>query len=511
MKQLESDKTEKLIKEGMSELDEVKCADPKSDEAYLAKLRLLSSLAEADAARETEKANHRKKLQLRAYAAAMVIFLLVSFSAIPGLYGSDYILLDGENHYNESGVSETKDKGMLDSFILENFSKFFKQPEKEDSINKSELIDGYKYVISNNLNPDMIKAIEGSKSYEYIGVLDDNVNWSSSLSFPSITESINNDILAAKQYGLTAGVAFGISLEGRLVVKVKSPKGEPVNTAVVMGYNNDGGLVYTAITDNEGKAYLFSNMMGSGSENTIVKVSVSYNGIFANTVVDSSFVELTVNAEPKYEEKVLDLMFVISTKKSMGDVFDKLYGEIDGILQQVKEENPDLKIRLSFNFYRDRGELYLVRSFPFYEDTDTAVAIFGSQSCTGGGDYEQGVEFALSDAVYSHEWTDGAYAKLMFVFCDSPPRQDTAIVDNIKKTTEMAIVKGIRIIPVTQSNPDTVTQFLARALAVTTGGTYAFVTNTIASDEAEIGSILGEYSYYRFADGIFEIINRYLK
>lgn len=92
----------------------------------------------------------------------------------------------------------------------------------------------------------------------------------------------------------------------------------------------------------------------------------------------------------------------------MGDELSYLQAELMDIIQRVKKQNGNIPLRLSVNFYRDEGEEYVVRSFPFTEDFDRAVQNLGQQTAEGGGDYEEAVEEALSDAIHGHEWSDAA-------------------------------------------------------------------------------------------------------
>lgn len=76
-------------------------------------------------------------------------------------------------------------------------------------------------------------------------------------------------------------------------------------------------------------------------------------------------------------------MFVCDTTGSMGDELSYLQAELMDIIQRVKKQNGNIPLRLSVNFYRDEGEEYVVRSFPFTEDFDRAVQNLGQQTAEG--------------------------------------------------------------------------------------------------------------------------------
>src|SRR5690606_28197460 len=118
----------------------------------------------------------------------------------------------------------------------------------------------------------------------------------------------------------------------------------------------------------------------------------------------------------------LDLMFVIDTTGSMGDELSYIKAELGDVITRVQSElGNDFGLRLSVNVYRDHGDQYLVRSFPFTTDVPTALGQLAAQSADGGGDFPEAVEAALQDAIFEHEWSPSARARLMFVVLDAPP------------------------------------------------------------------------------------------
>ena len=61
----------------------------------------------------------------------------------------------------------------------------------------------------------------------------------------------------------------------------------------------------------------------------------------------------------------------------MGDELNYLKMELDDIITRVKNDNANIPIRLSVNFYRDEGDDYVVRENPLTTDID------GLQSACG--------------------------------------------------------------------------------------------------------------------------------
>ncbi|MCZ7585262.1 MAG: VWA domain-containing protein [Deltaproteobacteria bacterium] len=145
---------------------------------------------------------------------------------------------------------------------------------------------------------------------------------------------------------------------------------------------------------------------------------------------------------------ILDLMFMIDTTGSMCDELSYLQTELADVIGRVEDDFGNVLIRLSVNFYRDSGDDYVVRSFPFSTDIDDSLTKLAAQSCDGGGDYPEAVHTALADAVFEHTWSAAARARLLFLVLDAPPHYTTSVVESLHQTMPDAAEKGIRIVPV---------------------------------------------------------------
>jgi Mg-chelatase subunit ChlD len=203
-------------------------------------------------------------------------------------------------------------------------------------------------------------------------------------------------------------------------------------------------------------------------------------------------------------------MLVVDTTGSMGDELKYLKTELKDVVERVGKENgQQLGIRVSTNFYRDKGDDYVVRPFPFTKDIDKAIGQISDQRASGGGDFPEAVDQALDNAIHDHEWSDDARARLLFLVLDAPPHHDRSIVKRIRELTQEAAGQGIRIIPVASSGVDVNTEYLMRFMAVATGGTYLFLTDHSGIGNDHLEPAVGEYEVKALNDMLVEIINRY--
>lgn len=269
----------------------------------------------------------------------------------------------------------------------------------------------------------------------------------------------------------------------------------PLADAEVRLVDNSQAIVWEARTDNLGRAELFAGLFGEAVGDGL-QVVVSSGGAQASADAvpfagDPQVIDLEGGAQPP---AALDLMFMIDTTGSMLDELKYLQSELADVITNVKANaGEQVDIRLSVNFYRDAGDEYLVRSFPFTTDIDQALAQLADQTADGGGDYPEGVHWALEDAMFNHEWSDSARARLMFLVLDAPPHHHEDIVADLHTATEEAARQGIRVIPIGASGVDKETEFLTRFIDIATGGTYVFLTSDSGIGGEHIEPTIGEY------------------
>ncbi|MDR2559000.1 MAG: VWA domain-containing protein [Oscillospiraceae bacterium] len=290
----------------------------------------------------------------------------------------------------------------------------------------------------------------------------------------------------------------------RYIVKVTDENGNPIRGAEVSITG------FKAITNHEGIAYVFRALNPLLEFNSPTTFTVTANGETQTAHAAAENVFIFKGAKSPAELK-LDLMFVIDTTGSMGDELHYLQAEIDYVINSVSSNNANLPIRLSVNFYRDIGDEYVVRPFTFSTDIAAQVRNLNAQNAAGGGDRPEAVDAALQNAIHEHTWLDDS-VKLMFIVLDAPPHHNQTTVPAMSRLALEAAEKGIRIIPLLASDGCTETEFLMRTLAMTTGGTYTFVTgHSGISTGRHVEPTIGDYDVEKLNELLIKIINRYLQ
>jgi hypothetical protein len=103
-------------------------------------------------------------------------------------------------------------------------------------------------------------------------------------------------------------------------------------------------------------------------------------------------------------------------------------------------------------------------------------------------------------------WEDDAQAKLLFVVLDAPPHYSDENVKKLQELARKAALKGIRIIPIAASGIDKSTEYLMRAMALETNGTYLFITNDSGIGNDHIAPTTDSYKVEMLNDLILRII-----
>jgi Mg-chelatase subunit ChlD len=174
--------------------------------------------------------------------------------------------------------------------------------------------------------------------------------------------------------------------------------------------------------------------------------------------------------------RAVDIGFLVDATGSMGDEMTFLQTEIKDIVRRVRGTEPDLDIRLSVVFYRDRGDEFITKSLPFTRSADEAVQFISGTSAGGGGDFPEDMNAGL-EAMMRQSWSRDAVPQMLFVLADAPPHQYPGEDYTYHEAIADAAASGIAIFPVAASGVDKPTEFLFRAMAVQTGGKYVFLTD----------------------------------
>lgn len=256
---------------------------------------------------------------------------------------------------------------------------------------------------------------------------------------------------------------YSFNTKNRVRIQVKNAP----NVSVEM---TDGS--FATFTDANGYAYLYPEKIDDKYE-----VYITYNDVNKDkkkikaTIKNDEVISLT---DKTYKNDVIELMFVIDTTGSMGDEINYLKVEIDDVISEIQEKNPNTVIKLALLFYRDKGDEYVTRYFDFTQDIQKQKNNLSNQNANGGGDFEEAVYKALGEAV-DKQWSSSSETRVLVHVADAPSH-DNEVKEwnkNVLKLTK----KGIKVISVASSGIDKKTEYFFRSQSMITGGCYVYLTD----------------------------------
>lgn len=287
--------------------------------------------------------------------------------------------------------------------------------------------------------------------------------------------------------------------------------GQPLAGArVTVGPNPASTGVTASITDRLGRVELFPTLFQPVSSSAALPIQVSYQGrTYTPAPVPATERQATrvVAATPTVATPV-DIMFVVDATGSMGDEINYLKTELRDVVTRAEAQVPAADLRLASVFYRDKGDEYVTRALPFTQNVNQLLTFVQAQGPGGGGDFPEAVDEALNVAL-QQKWSTEARCRLLFLVLDAPPHDEART--RIQELTRAAARQGIQLIPITASGIDTSTEFVMRTLALSTGGTYVFITNHSGIGNTHLEASVGDYQVEYLNNLLVRLITEYSK
>lgn len=302
---------------------------------------------------------------------------------------------------------------------------------------------------------------------------------------------------------------------GRYTLDLQNKSGLPIADAVVHLKKKDGSVIYSARTDNTGKAELWATLDAKAEAmKGRLMMEVEYNG--TTTRIDNAKpFERSVNRlmldVPCGPSDNVDVAFVVDATGSMQDELDFLTAEMNDIIFRSKRISDKLNFRFANVFYRDTGkaEAYATRSMDFSRVLSASVNFISDQKADGGGDVPEAVDLALDSAINHLSWSAQARARVLFLILDAGPHITPEVQRKMRSLTKQAAAKGIRIVPITASGTGKATEYLMRTLALGTNGTYTFLTNHSGVGNDHIEPTTDHYDVESLNDLLVRVLKSY--
>lgn len=296
----------------------------------------------------------------------------------------------------------------------------------------------------------------------------------------------------------------------RIAVKVVTSDEAPAIDALVK-LKRDGTTIFSARTDNKGKAELWADIFQENINADFSKLTIDVNNgvsVLSDVKPHKDGTNNIVIPATTVDNKI-EISFVVDATGSMGDELEYLKTELLDVISRIKTANPNATVLTSSVFYRDEGDDYIMSISNFTSNNNTTINFINDQSAGGGGDTPEAVHTALDKAVNELQWSTSAKTRILFLVLDAPPHHDNAVLNSIQTNLLKIAEKGIKIIPITASGIDKETEFLMRFLAITTNGTYVFITDDSGVGNSHLQASVGEYQVEFLNNLMVRLINMY--
>ncbi len=270
---------------------------------------------------------------------------------------------------------------------------------------------------------------------------------------------------------------------------------------------NNGNIIWEAITDNSGKAELWSSAFSSDKESNYT-LFVDGKEIRDPKLIDEGTNTVILKQECSSPQK-MDIVFTVDATSSMNDEIQYLKSELLDVIDRIQETNEDIIYRTGSVFYRDTRDEYLTRISPLSEDNEDIISFVHQQNAKGGGDNPEAVDEAIHETL-NLDWDESAL-KLVFLILDAPPHEDEATMSRIRSQIKSAARKGIKLIPITASGIGRETEFLMKFMAMMTNGTYIFITDDSGIGNQHLDPVVTDYEVEKLNDCMARLINLYSK
>ncbi|MBX3056868.1 MAG: VWA domain-containing protein [Anaerolineae bacterium] len=336
-----------------------------------------------------------------------------------------------------------------------------------------------------------------ASSHLTAGEVDDNQQWAAYLAYLQ---------------AYTADDVIRLDVSERHIIQVVDTLGQPM-PGIPLHITVNGEPVTSLRTHSDGAAHFFPRIYGPQTGTYEI---TAVNG--AQTVTMSLAVggagqdrRLAFTGERELGTAVpLDILFLIDATGSMHDEIRQLKDNMIAIALQIDALPARPAVRFGFVTYRDRGDDFLVNTFPLTAELEPFLAALATIEARGGGDYPEDLHAGLASALQDANWRQENGVSLIFLIADAPPHLDYPDQEDYAAHLRQAASQGIKIYPLASSGLNAQGEYIFRQLAQVTNGRFLFLTATSEDVTAEPAFAVIDYSVADLDDLIVRIVTEEL-
>lgn len=306
---------------------------------------------------------------------------------------------------------------------------------------------------------------------------------------------------------------WGMYTDQRYAAFVVNNDNQPINGVVLSLQARDGKVLWSAVSDVNGKAELWASAFDGSIVDKDLQIMYEFDGIKGK-------IDNIKNIKKGVNQIIIDkacepiplaqICFVVDATGSMSDEINYLKSDLASVINGFKASHVGTTIELSSIFYRDNGDDYVSKASSFSTDLDNTMRFIKAQSASGGGDTPEAVEQGLKLALNQSWSSDNTVPKIIFLLLDAPPHSDVSSMQLYKHSINEASKRGIKIIPISASGIDRPTEFLLKFTALLTNGTYVFITDDSGIGDAHLAPVHNDYTVEKLNGVLTRLIAGYI-
>ena len=359
--------------------------------------------------------------------------------------------------------------------------------------------------------PEPSISIDAEKSESYperssqytsmrAGSVDDNTEW--------------DDYLLYRQRFTEAGIhVHDLDVSERHIIRVTDSNGRPILGAVVTISDANGSELSRLQTTSDGRVLFFPKAIDGGEAQGYF-IQAGKDGHEAALEIDSETREhnLTLDARPATDPIRLDVFFLIDATGSMSDEIQQLKDNMISVSERIHALPSAPNVRFGMTIYRDRGDLFVSRTFDFTSDIHAFTDELAQVVAEGGGDYPESLNEGLHSALHLPEWRVEETVSLIFLIADAPPHLDYSQDFDYAQEIFTAAEDGIKIFPLASSGLDDQGEYIFRQLAQMTAGKFLFLTYGAGGEPGDdTPHHVDDYSVLSLDDLVVKIVEEQLE
>jgi hypothetical protein len=270
-----------------------------------------------------------------------------------------------------------------------------------------------------------------------------------------------------------------------LVIQVKGQDGAPVGNVHVKAATPQGGGVELT-TRSDGRVVFLTSFDGLPADGALpVTVTGSGGAAVEQTVpVKAGRWDVVLPGIKPALPRNLDLTLVLDTTGSMGKELGYLKSEMKAIATAVHDKFPAVDQRYALVVYRDDGDEYVTRVFPFTRSIEEFRKNLAAQRAAGGGDEPEALHRGLEEALQL-PWRSDDTVRVVFLVTDAPPHAQ--YVGRTMDALNGLRKQGVAVYGVKTGVPSDAAELVLRSCSLLTGSQYVFLT-----DDSGVGNAHGE-------------------